>query len=488
LHRLSHPSVIKRLSDIHGTVARVLLLTFTIGAAEALLIRLSVLAQQTTGATAAPTPSPPMLGGQGILWLSQFANPALVGSLYLTPAFPLTGFYPLFPGALIPAIEEGGVTIDSLVLHPHIGVAQMYTDNVFRTNTNRQSDWFTTLSPGIQAKLPVAGRHMLLMDYRTNIQYYQRTPSNDVQDQTASGRFRFDFPGGLIVDLQGEHKLGHDPRGSALDIQALEVNKWTANSAVGQAEYRGAQVGAVLRAQTIRWNYFNNNQGIIRDRRSNITSLTLLGNVGAETFALANFGVIQENYDENRNLDSAVYMANTGIRWQATALTAGEILAGYQHIRFSHAEQIQEGVLGLFQRDRDAFDNFFLAGNLSWTPTSTISVGLQAYRTIQQTPIAGTNFFIATGMNLSIIHEWTDRLALTVNLGYENDDFSGAVDVGGATVKRSDTLKNAAIGWTYRAVKWLGASFQYVIEDRSSDISQFSYRANTFTVTVEALF
>ena len=481
-------SVIKRLSHIHDAVARVLLLTFLVGAGEALLIRISALAQQTSGAPAQLGPTAPILGGQGVLWLSQFANPALVGSLYLTPAFPLTGFYPLYPGALTPLIEEGGVTVDSLVLHPHIGVAQMYTDNVFRTNTSRQSDWFTTLSPGIQAQLPVAGQHMLVMDYRTNIQYYQRTPSNDVQDQTASGRFRFDFPGGLIIDLHGEHKLGHDPRGSAVDTQALEVNKWTANSAIAQAEYRGAQMGAILRAQTIRWNYFNNNQGIIRDRRTNLASLTFLENIGAETSALVNFGVTQESYDHNTNLDNAIYMANTGIRWQATALTSGEILAGYQHIQFSHAEVDQTGVLSFFQRDRDSFDNFFLAGNLAWKPTSTILVGLQAYRNIQQTPVAGTNFFIATGANLSFVHQWTDWLAFTVNLGYENDDFSGATEIAGGSVERSDTLKNAAVGWTYRAVKWLGASFQYVFEERSSDIEAFSYHANTFTLTLEALF
>jgi hypothetical protein len=479
--------VLKRLSHIHDAVARVLLLTFVVGAGEALIIRLSVLAQ-ATGAITGPTPFTPVLGGQGVLWLSQFTNPALVGSLYLTPAFPLTGFYPHYPGAFAPLIEEGGVTLDSLVLHPHMGVAQMYTDNVFRTNTNRQSDWFTTLSPGIQAQLPVAGRHMLLMDYRTNIQYYQRSPSNDVQDQTASGHFRFDFPGGLIVDLQGEHRLGHDPRGSAVDIQALEINKWTANSAVAQAEYKGAQAGAVLRAQTIRWDFLNNNQSIIRNRRSNFTSLTFLSSVGAETSALANFGVIQEVYDENTNLDNVLYMANTGLRWQVTALTSGEILAGYQHIKFTHAQVNQTGILSLFQRDRDSFDNFFLAGNLTWTPTSTISVGLQAYRTIQQTPVAGTNFFVATGVNLSLIHQWTDRLAFTVNLGYENDDFSGAAEIAGGSVNRTDNLKNAAIGWTYRTVKWLGASFQYIIEDRSSDVDVFSYRANTFTVALEAAF
>ncbi|MES4784891.1 MAG: hypothetical protein C4294_02700 [Nitrospiraceae bacterium] len=152
-----------------------------------------------------------------------------------------------------------------------LGVAEMYTDNVFRTNANRQSDFIHTLAPGIQVQLPVRNRHVFLIDYRTNVQYYQRNSSNDVQDQTASGRVNLNLPSGLKLDLQGEHKIGHDPRGSAVDLQALEVNKWSANSFTGQAEYVGTRAGIVLSARTIRWDYLNNNQAIIRDRLSNLS-------------------------------------------------------------------------------------------------------------------------------------------------------------------------------------------------------------------------
>jgi hypothetical protein len=472
-----------------GRAVRLLLLALLISACEAFLTRANSLAQQPPGPVAPPVSPIPITGGQGLLFLSQFANPALVGSLYLTPAYPLTGFYPLYPGFLSPAFPEGGIAAGPVILHPHMGVAEMYTDNVFRTNTNKQSDFFHTLSPGIQAQLPFADRHMFLVDYRTNIQYYERNPSNNVQDQTASGRFRFDFPGGLKLDLQGEHKLGHDPRGSAVDIQALEVNKWTANSVVGQAEYLGAQAGLLLRLQSVRWNYLNNNQALIRDRLSNYASLTFLGNLGAKTYALANVGAGQEIYDENKNLDSAIYLVSGGLRWELSALTYGEIQAGYQYLKFSNPATRHPGsVLDLFQRDRDAFSSFFLAGNLNWTPTPLLLVSLQGYRTIQQTAVAGTLFFVATGVNLSLIHQVTDQIALTANLGYEVDDFSGSLAAGGEETKRSDTLKNIAVGVTYRAVEWVGASFQYVLEDRSSAIDLFAYRANTFTVAVEALF
>ena len=427
-------------------------------------------------------------GSQGPLWLSQFANPSLVGSLYATPAFPLTGYYPIYPGSFTTLIPEGGISLGPLVLHPHMGFAEMYTDNVFRTASNRKSDFSHTLSPGIQAQLPVAGRHMLLLDYRTNLQYYERSPSNDVQDQTGSGRFSFNSPIGLKVDLQGEHKLGHDPRGSAVDTQALEVNKWETNSFIGAAEYFEGQVGAKLSAGVTRWDYQNNFQDIARDRLSNYAALTLLGRITSQTTGLVNLSVQQEIYDQNKNLDSTIYVGSAGARWDITALTSGEIQAGYQFLQFRHAQVNQpRPVLSEFRRDRDSFGGFFVAGNLNWTPTSFQVIGLQVYRTIQQTALAGTQFFTATGINLSLTHNFTDRIAFTTNLGYENDDFSGISAVGAPT-ERSDTLKNAAVGLRYRTVKWLGASVQYMYEDRTSDINRFAYHANTIMVAIEALF
>ena len=467
-----------------------LFLALLICAFDAFLAPQSSVAQQPGGQTAPPAAPPPVptSGGQGLAVSPASVNPALAGSVYGTPSFPLTGSYPLYPGVFAPIIPETGISLGPLVLHPHLGFAEMYTDNVFRTETKRVSDFSHTLAPGIQAQLPLLGRHIFLIDYRSNLQYFERTPSNDVLDQTASGSFRFDFPGGLKLDLQGERKLGHDPRGSAVDFQATTVNKWGTNSFLGRAEYFEGLVGARLTTQMIRWNYQNNNQDVIRDRLSNYAALTLLGHITSQTSALATFGVDQEIYDQNKNLDSAIYVASAGARWDITALTSGEIQAGYQFLKFTRAQVNQPGpVLSQFRRDHDSSSSTFLSANLNWTPTSFEVVSLQAYRAIQQTATAGTQFFVATGVNLSFIHNFTDRIAFTANFGYENDDFSGTPAIAGAT-QRSDTLKNLGAGLRYRAVKWLGGSFQYVYEERSSDLNAFAYHANTFTLAIEALF
>jgi hypothetical protein len=366
----------------------------------------------------------------------------------------------------------------------------MYTDNVLRTASNRTSDFIHTFAPGIQARLPFAGFHEFLVDYRTNLQYYERNPSNDVQDQTASGRLKLNFPGGLNVNLQGEHKVGHDPRGSAVDnaVNKLELNKWTADGFLGQVEFVGVQASVRLDAQSFRWSYTNNDQGVISDRIMNYLGTTFTTALTPKTSVVANLSATQQIYEQNKNLDSTIYAVSGGARWDVTEITSGEILVGYQSMKFDKANVNQPGpVLSLFRREKDSFSNLFVAGNLYWRPTSYLTMSVQPYRAFQQTVVAGTLFFVATGMNFSATHDLTTSTALNLNLGIEQDKFTGSQGVG-VNAARTDVLKNVAFGVRYRALRWLGASLQYAFEDRSSTDGQFVYNANTFTLALQSAF
>jgi hypothetical protein len=450
----------------------------------------------TADMTSAQQPVPPsdpsqtpesVQSASGSTFLSQFANPALRGSLYLTPQWPMTGYYPLYPGNLTRAIPGDGVLVGPLRLHPHMGVAQMYTDNAFRTNGNKVSDFVTTLAPGIQAQLPFAGFHSFIIDYRTNLQYYSRASSNDVQDQTASGGFKFNFPGGLNIDLQGEHKLGHDPRGSAVDnvnTQGLGVNKWTANGFAGQAEYLGAQSSVKLNVRTIRWDYLNNGLGPSRDRLLNNAVLTFSRNVTGKTSLLVNVGALQSIYDQNKNLDNVIYTISGGGTWNVTDVTSGEILVGYQNVQFTRAQVNQPPPLDQFLRNKDSYSNFYFMGRLNWQATPLLKITLQPYRTIQQTVSTNSLFFTVTGANLTARHELTDNTTLDLNLGFEQDKFQSSSSGGS---DRTDYMKNVSLGMTYRAVKWVGLGIQYIYEDRNSNQSQFTYQANTVMLSAQAL-
>jgi Putative beta-barrel porin 2 len=403
----------------------------------------------------------------------------------------MTGYYPIYPGSFSKPIPDDGIVVGPLRLHPHMGVAQMYTDNVFRTTSNKTSDFLTTLSPGIQARLPFAGFHSVLVDYRTNLQYYSRTPSNDVQDQTATGALKFNFPGGLKIDLQGEHKLGHDPRGSAVDnvnTQRLGVNKWTADGFTGQSEYVGAQSSIGLSVQMLRWKYLNNNQGPIRDRLTNRADLMLSRNITDNLSLRTTVGAQQSIYDQNRNLDNVIYTFSGGATWNVSEMTSGDILVGYQYVQFTRAQVNQPAPLSQFFRDKDSYSNLYVMGRLNWQATSQLGITLQLYRSIQQTVASGSLFYTATGVNVTARQELTDRTTFQLSLGYEQDKFQG---VSGSTANgsdRSEDLKNVAVGVNYRAVRWLGLGAQYVFEDRHSSQTQFTYQANTVMLSAQTLF
>lgn len=450
------------------------------------------LAQQSETLNTFSVSSGSPFGASGTMFLSQFANPALLGSLYLTPQWPMTGYYPIFPGSLPEAFPREGVSVGPLRLHPHMGVAQMYTDNVFRTNGNKTSDFLTTLSPGIQAQLPFGGLHSFLIDYRTNLQYYSRTTSNDVQDQSAVGAVKFNFPGGLKVDLHGEHRLGHDPRGSAVDnvnTQRLGVNKWTADGFTGHAEYFGAQSSVGFHVQTLRWQYLNNNQGAVRDRLINRANLLFSRDVTDNMSLRAMVGAQQSIYDQNKNLDNVIYTFSGGATWNISEMTSGDILVGYQHVQFTRAQVNQPPPLDRFFRDKNTYSNLFVMGRLNWQATPLLRLSLQLYRTIQQTVSIGSLFYTATGVNLTARHELTDRMTVNINFGYEHDKFQGVSSAGVTSgPDRNEDLKNVAVGVNYQAVKWVGVGAQYMFEDRHSTQAQFTYQANTVMLFAETLF
>jgi hypothetical protein len=210
--------------------------------------------------------------------------------------------------------------------------------------------------------------------------------------------------------------------------------------------------------------------------------------VSPKTSFLANAGVTQLIYDENKNLDSAMYQMSGGARWYVSERTSGQILIGVQHLKFTNAQVNQPPpVLSQFTRTQDSYTNFFVMGNVIWTPTPLLTITLQPYRTVQQTAVFTSLFFVATGANLGASHRLTDSITLTLNGGMEHDDFTSA---SGATTgsDRTDLLKNVAVGVKYTAIKWVGLGVQYIYEDRDSTQTQFQYQANTFMVSAQTLF
>lgn len=371
-------------------------------------------------------------------------------------------------------------------IHPFVGAQETYTDNAFRTNSTRESDFVHVVAPGLQVQLPFASFHQAVIDYRANQRFSARFSENNVQRQNLTGQVLLNFPSGMNLNLSGGYTMGADARGSAVDVQSLEPTKWNRKTFIGQVETLNSQFGVRLRFRVEDQNFTNNNQGPTRDRLTSQGGVTVFGNVMPNTYALLNFAVTQQMYDQNIQLDSISYRVNTGLRWRATGKTSGEIQVGYQVLNFDHASTVQPAG-SLLSSGGNGSETFQFSGNVQWQPTPRSNIRLFLSRSIEQSGVFGTSVFTQTGSNLNASYAIGTRTTLNSSFRYFNDNFEN--DQGNQTSQqREDDRFGGSLGITYQAIRWIGITARYEYEQRDSTLSRFEYYANSLMVSIQCVF
>jgi hypothetical protein len=404
---------------------------------------------------------------------------------------------PLRVPNFIQFLPGDGLKVGRVQIHPFLGVAEVFTDNVFSANEQKQSDFLTTIAPGIQAYLPFGGKHSFLLDYRAAQFLYAEFTPNNVLAQEAVGQVNFNFPGGLKIDLQGSHIEGFDQRGSDFDIQTTDITKWRTTNFLGQARLSGRRTSIQIRTRYSRWHFKNNGQDAPRDRQSSQADLTGYLNLTKGISALLGTNISNNTYDENKQLDSFSYGVFTGFALAPTRLLSGEVRVGYSILKFDRAPVGQDpNVVDdpadptmTDPGDRLLAEGLNLGGNeqkrltlngiLNWVPTERQQVRLRAFRGIRQSAVFNASTFVQTGFTLQATHRLTNRLFLLGQGQYFNSKFSGG---------RTDNRWIGNVGLRYRTVEWLGFGLNYYRAQRSSNTSRFRFSSNTIAISVEGLF
>src|SRR6185436_2230027 len=104
-------------------------------------------------------------------------------------------------------VERARIQIGPLGITPSITVAQFGVDsNVFREEVQPKSDVTATISPGTRAWLR-AGRSLLAIDARSDMQYFQRYLGERSVDTAVDGRYEI-RSGRIIPWIGGGYASG----------------------------------------------------------------------------------------------------------------------------------------------------------------------------------------------------------------------------------------------------------------------------------------
>ncbi len=406
--------------------------------------------------------------------------------------------YDMYPNGYVLSVQplkEGNLRAGSFLIHPHMGIAETYTDNVSRTNTSQAtvlSDWYTTYAPGLQVQLPIQGRHLLIFDYKANIERYNRFHGLNVEDQTYAGNLVLNGPTGLTIKALGEIKSGHDYLGAATSTSTATVNRWYTTSGGTEVEFqRVAYIRA--RYKAIRWQFIGplagttgdpNTFGDIntRNRLEHYVSLAFGRRIAPKTYLFIEQNFQREIYDINKDLNSFSYGTGLGLKWDITEKTSGGASIGWMR------RNVDRASIRTTESGAGTFEGLYFNAGLGWTAPTRTTVSLNAYRSINETVLGGTTFFVSTGMVLNLSQPISNKWNIVGQFIYNHDDYSGPIFSDNKTGTRRDDYITAGAGLTYQIQPWLGARVQYTYTQRESVFGSVDYKASTTMASLQAQF
>ena len=364
--------------------------------------------------------------------------------------------------------EPGMLRLGPIDLHPYLTVKETYSDNVFYTPDNKESDFVTYLTPGIVLQVPFR-THTLQFGANMTYTGHARFSSENTTDYTLSGLGNFLLGSLMTLNVSDTYAKGHEPRSSS---STGIIEKFRTNAAGVSFTYRLADVSKVQLDYTrSTWDFVTSE---FRSRHEDLISAYLYYRMLPKTSAFleGDFKNVSFN-DKTNGLDNKVFSGLLGLSWEITEQSKGTVKAGYLQKDFDEESQ---GSLKTWTASADITHDF----------SDFTSVKLVARRDVNEASLLDTRYYITTGIYGEVMRKFLDRLAGVVRASYAEDKFSDIVP--GEPELRKDKITAVGAGMKYYMQRWLQFALDYDYRKKDSNIDIYNYTENAFSLTVNASF
>lgn len=366
-------------------------------------------------------------------------------------------------------------------LYPSLRVDAVYEDNFYRLSKQLPvtSSWVGIVSPGLSLKT-LSGPNAYSLDYRADIGTVEADANDNFVDHTFNAIGNWELGRRHRLRAQYEFMLGHDRRGSGDPESGSRANisshpdRWRSNRLEGRYSFGAPGTDGRLdfAVAGLARRYLNNDQEL-RDNDRLVLDGVFSWRIQSKTSVLFQINWQDINYvrggDGALNSDSQEFRLYTGLRWDATAKTSGEIKLGWLAKDFSDPAIDDYGAFG-WEVD------------LRWRPLMRSTVDLVTSRRATEASDGLSSAVVISSMSLRWVHVWSGlpKLRSEVDLLLAKDDYLDE--------NRTDDRYAAGLGvyYTLRPAVELGASVRRF--ERASPVRLAEYDNNVVLFTMNARF
>lgn len=376
-----------------------------------------------------------------------------------------------------PGYDAVGVRAGAFTVFPEASITGTYSDNIYATDTNTESDFITTLGARVSA-VSTWSRHSLNLRAGLAQQLYADNNDEDRLDWDVGADGRIDITRDTNISAGLSYAQLHEDRGAPNAIgnaaEPTEYSVFQANVAFSHRFNRvTSRIGAtyadydfdtvpLLGGGTLNQDFRN---------REQFTQFLRLGyDVSPDTNVYVQGTLNQRKYDQQPpvvalNRDSDGYSIVAGADFRLTNLAQGGVYVGYQ------SQDYDDPTL-------PEIDGLAFGASVDWFVTPLTTVRFEAASSVEETISAGASGYTDNSVGLRIDHELMRNVILGGRASFAKQDYEG--------IGRTDDVTRAGLSVDYLLNRNLSLRLGYDYTDRDSNVLGLDYTRNEVGLTLKA--
>lgn len=388
------------------------------------------------------------------------------------------------------------------ILTPSISASEKYTDNLFLSEDDTESEWITTISPGIRYNLLGKTSEVNLSYTPTFVYYDEHTDFNTIRHNASiAGRIQVAKYTELTVSdaFMRTEKLINMEEPEDETIRESREPYYTNTVSTGISHQFGpADTISLKYTDTLR----NNNDPDEENSKSHAADLNLAywfyPHLGMETrigYQQGEFGGTSDDFDQwnghvklirkfSAHLNAFIKYAHTDMNYRENTsdyqVYDGSIGMGYT-IEKDTSISISTGYLVRDKTGED--DEKRITANIdldkSWDFKRS-SIGFKAASGYKDTYFGAENLGFNWYWTLSAkaSHYFSKHLSGNISGSYRRDKYEDTED------NRKDYTTVGAAGLSYQLRQWITTALMYTYRNRNSNIHTSDYEENSVILTI----
>ena len=383
-------------------------------------------------------------------------------------------------------------------VHGYLSLGGRWTDNLFFTPDDTQSDFITLISPGIRFALPGTKEELLsiststtspggtvfdrvadpgnlgfqaFLSYAPEIEIYKNNTDQDTTTHLANGLARYRFRGGLALEAYNQYYNGYegyDANNNRFTRGNYQSNIFGFNADYGLTEKTDLRVGY--------GNYrldFKDAIDANRDRTDNSVLGRIAYRVRPKTSVFFQYSLVDVFYDQEvgSQKDSIDQRFYGGASWNFAAKSRGSVQIGLQNRNYNDSTITSE-------------NDFIYQAVIDHQFTPKTSLSFRGYRNQDETSISAYDYTLTHYARLGYLQQLTGRIRGTIDVEYRLDQYNGDFVAAGDPEEREDKSIALIPSIRYAFNGWLSMGLEYRYARRDSNIDFWDYTNNQFTIRI----